>query len=199
MQLGATEIQIFHPEAVKPPELPHEITQNISVIHSKLSNHPAVIMSELSEALEDMLTEEMRVAVCLNVTMPIVANLALLHLSQNLTEFHQQERACLGPSASVFYYYVVSSQRITGLPLIPGRPTLCFHVFRILSESSLWLDKQKILEQIHYVKDTVTMDKLNNTLIIMDNWLRLFPGYEVRNTRSRRKEYRLRDLSNLGY
>ena len=87
MRLDATEIQVFHPKSSLPGEFSSEITENYSIIYSPLAEHPAEMMGEASEALQDMFREEMLVCVCLNTTMSIVAVLALRNLSKNLIEF----------------------------------------------------------------------------------------------------------------
>jgi len=50
------------------------------------------------------------------------------------------------------------------------------------------MDKEEIKNVVHNVQPTITKDKIDNALIILENWLALYPGFtaEQKNRRSRR-------------
>ena len=196
-RLRATEAHLYYTRAVEKPQFPVEVERNIAVHRKLLSDRLSDAIEDVSNDLEDLLTEDMLVCVNLDGGQPLIAEAAILVLSEFLSDFHQHVRPCLGPSATVLYYHV-KGESIEGYPIIPDKPSLCFPIFRILSRSGeKWQSKKQILRQLNDIDDMITDHQLTNALLILENWLRLFPGFQIRQTSQHKKEYRITGFDNI--
>ena len=59
------------------------------------------------------------------------------------------------------------------------------------------MSKAEIQNQISIVDDYVSDYQITNALITLENWLKFYPGFEVRQKRQRKKEYIIRLLTNF--
>ena len=59
------------------------------------------------------------------------------------------------------------------------------------------MSKTDIQNQIAIVDDYITEYQITNALITLENWLRFYPGFEVKQKKQRKKEYVVRELSKI--
>lgn len=194
-RFGATEASIYYLED-SDLKIPDFIENNISFHKIPISSNYQDAIEQIQEDLEDILNENMLLCINLNVTNPILSQAALIYIAQILKKFHAKNRPCLGPYATVMYYQCIDNI-IEGYPLIPQSPEIYSVIFRILSKSQDWLSKDDIKEKVSIVDDYISDYQITNALITLENWLKFYPGFEIRHKRQRKKEYIVRDLTNL--
>jgi len=191
--IGATEIHVYSRDTT-PLEYASEIRE---IIHFKVVKHSlSNAIEQVTEDFADLLSPDMLVCINLNCTIPVITQCAIIALSNFLSEFHKLSRPGKGRIATGMYY-LVQKRQIHGFPIVPMRPLLCYPIVRILSHKTEWCSKDDLLEALNSIDDSVTKDQLTNALLILENWLALFPGFAVRQQRQRKKEYRISNLENL--
>lgn len=195
IRFGATEASIYYQDNIL-PEFPDFIKKDISIHRAIVSPNYHDAIEQVKEDLEDLLHENMLVCVNLNNCNPILSQAAIIYLAQLLKKFHAKDRPSLEPYATVMYYYITNNI-LEGYPLIPQSPETYSIIFRILSKSQEWMSKNDIQNQIAIVDDYITEYQITNALITLENWLKFYPSYEVRQKKQRKKEYIIKNLSTL--
>ena len=195
IRFGATEASIYYQDDIL-SKFPDFIKKDISIHMTIVSSNYHDAIEQINENLEDLLRENMLVCVNLNNCNPILSQAAIIYLAQLLKKFHAKDRPSLEPYATVMYYYVANNI-LEGYPLIPQSPETYSIIFRILSKNQEWMSKMDIQNQIAIVDDYVTEYQITNALITLENWLRFYPGFEVKQIKQRKKEYIVRELSKL--
>jgi len=193
LRWGATEITIYHKQGVK-LELPEAIDKHTSVHRIELEFSLTDASEHVQEDLEDLLVEEMLVCVNLDDSNPLVAHVGLNALYQNRLAFQARARPCLGPYTTVMYYNTPRDV-LSYLPLIPARPELCGVIYRILSRKKEAMDKDAIKEGVQNIMADITKDQVDNALVILENWLALFPGFTAKQKKQRKKEYQIKEYT----
>ena len=56
------------------------------------------------------------------------------------------------------------------------------------------MSKRDIQNVIAIVDDYITEYQITNALITLENWLKFYPGFEVRQKKQRKKEYIVKEL-----
>lgn len=195
IRFGATEVSIYHQEEIF-PEFPDFIKKDISVHRTIVSSKYNDAIEQINEDFEELLRENMLICINLNDCNPILSQPAIIYLAQLLKKFHAKERPSLEPYATVLYYHI-NNNILEGYPLIPPSPETYSIIFRILSKNQEWLSKADIQNQLAIVDDYITKYQITNALITLENWLKFYPGFDVRQKKQRKKEYIVRNLSNI--
>jgi len=195
IRFGATEATIYCLENSL-PDIPDFIEKNISIHKNIISPNYQDAIEQIQENLEDLLSENMLLCVNLNNCNPILSQASIIYLAQLLKRFHSKERPSLEPYATVMYYHITGNI-IEGYPLIPQSPETYSIIFRVLSKNQEWMSKVDIQNQIAIVDDYVSDYQITNALITLENWLKFYPGFEVRQKKQRKKEYILKELSKV--
>ena len=195
IRFGATEATIYYLENSL-SKVPEFIKNDISIHETMVSSNYYSAIEQVQEDLEDLLRENMLLCVNLNDCNPILSQAALIYLAQLLKKFHAKDRPSLEPYATVMYYHI-SNNNLEGYPLIPQSPETYSVIFRVLFKNQEWMSKADIQNQISIVDDYISDYQITNALITLENWLKFYPGFEVRQKKQRKKEYIVRDLTNF--
>jgi len=193
IRFGATEATIYCLDNLT-PDIPDFIEKDISIHKNIISSNYQDAIEQIQENLEDLLCENMLLCVNLNNCNPILSQASIIYLTQLLKRFHSKDRPSLEPYATIMYYHI-SGNIIEGYPLIPQSPETYSIIFRTLSKNQEWMSKADIQNQITIVDDYVSDYQITNALITLENWLKFYPGFEVRQKKQRKKEYIIRDLT----
>lgn len=77
-------------------------------------------------------------------------------------------------------YYIIKNNRIEGYPIISSTSELCEYDCNILLQKNKFCDKNEILYFVYDIDDSITHLKITNNMIILENWLKLYPRFEIR-------------------
>ncbi|MHA1434400.1 MAG: hypothetical protein ACTSO7_11215 [Candidatus Heimdallarchaeota archaeon] len=198
-RIGATEITIFNCH--------QELEMNVKDLEKEFSIHKPILPNKTSLALdiirdhiEAIINEDMLLCINLNNNSPVLSQYTVLVAQEKLEEFHSAysntSRPTLEPFTTGLYYKAIDG-KLSGLPIIPKTPVICSVIYNLLLRNEEWLGKEEIKSQLHLIDDSITLDKITNALIILENWLGNYPGFDTTQKKQRRKEYRIRELSEI--
>lgn len=127
---------------------------------------------------------------------PVLSQILYTTLLQQLEEFHAPSGDKRGIKATVLHLGL-NNERVDGLPLYPSWKNPISMVVRILLEHEKFLCKEEILQNLQLFDPDFTPRKLTSTLIRLENWLSLYPGWQVQHGRRTKKRYKLKTFGAL--